>query len=88
MLGRELDKSEQVHHKDFDKRNFHWTNLLVCGEKDHGWVSARQAWYMAERDRKLKKEWDEFMDEQAKEQPVPDGALREAWEERMTEVPF
>ena len=62
LIGRELERSEEVHHKDGDRLNFNWDNLLVLGQKDHGWVSAKQAWYMKEHDIKLKNEWDEFMD--------------------------
>src|SRR6202521_711659 len=61
LIGRELERSEEVHHKDGDRRNFNWDNLLVLGQKDHGWVSAKQAWYMKELDIKLKTEWDIFM---------------------------
>jgi hypothetical protein len=47
MLGRKLHKSEQVHHLDNNKQNCWFTNLYVLGEKDHGWVSAKQAWFVA-----------------------------------------
>lgn len=95
ILGRELTKDEQVHHRDgckLDQR--HW-NLLIVGERDHGWVSAKQAYYMQNiKEIADKKEWDEFMDEQAalqaqqiavaKSRGVPwqavDGALEQAWE--------
>jgi len=62
LIGRELTKDEEVHHRDGDRRNFNWDNLLVLGSKDHGWVSAKQAWYMREKDLLLKVQWDEFMD--------------------------
>jgi hypothetical protein len=61
LIGRELERSEEVHHKDADRRNFNWDNLMVLGGKDHGWVSAKQAWYMREQDVLKKVEWDEFM---------------------------
>lgn len=97
MLGRELDKSEQVHHRDADKTNAHWRNLFVMGEKDHSWVSARQAWFMQNKDEKEKAEWDKFMDERAEEfyqevadaktDGVPwecmDGRLKREWERRQ-----
>lgn len=67
LIGRDLDKSEEVHHFDGDRRNFHWANLLVLGHIDHGWVSSRQAWYMREQDRKEKLAWDEFMGDKAGE---------------------
>lgn len=64
LLGRDLERSEEVHHKDKDRLNPGWKNLMVLGALDHGWVSAKQAWYMREHDIKLKVEWDEFMAEE------------------------
>lgn len=63
LIGRDLDKSEEVHHRDGNRLNCHWSNLMVMGGKDHGWVSAKQAWFMRERDRKEKLEWDAWMSE-------------------------
>jgi hypothetical protein len=94
LLGRELKKDEEVHHKDNDRRNFNWDNLLVLGQADHGWVSAKQAWYMKSEDILAKRHWDEFMDEEAerfqnevklaKADGVPynvvDGAMRSRFE--------
>jgi len=94
MLGRELMCDEEVHHKDNDRRNFNWDNLIVIGEKDHGWVSAKQAWYMRSEDILAKTQWDEFMEEEAKRfqhdvtlakengeaYTVVDGALRQRFE--------
>ena len=96
LLGRELERSEEVHHKDHDRRNFNWDNLMVLGAVDHGWVSAKQAWYMRELDVKLKQEWDEFMVaeekrfdgqiQEAKKNGKPweaeDGKIEERWENR------
>lgn len=65
LIGRELERSEEVHHKDGDRLNFNWDNLMVLGSKDHGWVSARQAWYMREQDLLKKVDWDEFMASEA-----------------------
>jgi hypothetical protein len=61
LIGRELERSEEVHHKDGDRRNFNWDNLIVLGSKDHGWVSSKQAWYMREQDVLQKVDWDDFM---------------------------
>ena len=63
MLGRELKKDEQVDHKDGNRLNFHFSNLRIVGEQDHGWISSKQAWFMKQKDGRLKKEWDEFMAE-------------------------
>lgn len=98
MIGRDLTKDEQVHHRDTDRLNFHWRNLFVMGERDHSWVSNKQAWFMQERDRREKVEWDKFMAEKAIEfdvevvearklgepwQPTRrDGELEKEWENR------
>lgn len=101
LLGRELERSEEVHHKDHDRRNFNWDNLMVLGAVDHGWVSAKQAWYMRELDVKLKQEWDEFMVaeekrfdgqiQEAKKNGKPweaeDGKIEERWESRRAFTP-
>lgn len=63
MLGRKLRPDEQVHHRDQDKLNCDWRNLEVLGRREHGAVSARQAWYFREHDIRAKKEWDEFFAE-------------------------
>lgn len=70
MLGRKLSRDEQVDHKDRNRLNCWFTNLIIRGESDHGWVSAKQAWYMKQKDGKLKAEWDEFMAAKDEEQQV------------------
>lgn len=96
LLGRELTKDEQVHHKDGDRRNFWFTNLFVLGEMDHGWVSSKQKWFMDNRDDRLLKEWNEFMAAEAERFTASalhdkhsgtvsmsvDGKLQERWENR------
>ena len=94
-LGRELKKDEQVHHRNGDKLDPRHGNLLIVGEKDHGWVSAKQAYFMMNvREVEDKREWEKFMDEQAAIQAqeilvsrstgnpvqIVDGKLEEAWE--------
>lgn len=93
MLGRELTKDEEVHHIDADRRNFWFANLMVLGSKDHGWVSAKQAWFMQNRDTKEKEYFDEFLAKEKKKQDdafalknaghlwyQQDGYLQSAWE--------
>jgi hypothetical protein len=101
LIGRELERSEEVHHKDSNRKNFNWDNLLVLGQKDHGWVSAKQAWYMKELDAKLKKEWDTFMKTEEKRidaevqackaegrvYRVEDGTMRERFEGGRLGIP-
>lgn len=70
MLGRRLSRDEQVDHRDGNRLNFSFDNLIVRGESDHGWVSAKQAWFMKNKDAKLKEEWDSFMAQQDEEQQV------------------
>lgn len=96
LVGRDLLPSEQVNHKDQDRLNFHFSNLFILGEKDHGWVSAKQAWFMKQPDIKAKSEWDTFMAEQESKQvreiavakaegrawECVDGKLEEQWENR------
>lgn len=98
LVGRELERDEEVHHKDGDRRNFNWNNLFIIGSQDHGWVSAKQAWYMRTRDERLKVEWDAYMAEQEQNQAKEiaaarsngepwhhvDGSLQREWEERQS----
>jgi hypothetical protein len=94
MLGRELRKDEQVHHRNTDKLDPRHGNLLILGENDHGWVSAKQAYFMEHvKEVADKKEWDAFMDERARDQAqqiavsrahgipieIGDNALELAW---------
>lgn len=97
LIGRALTRDEEVHHKDGDRRNFWFENLMVLGEKDHGWVSAKQAHFMRHRDAREKTEWDEFMAAEAirfqneallaKNSGQPwynenDGQMQQRWENR------
>ena len=49
-LGRPLKRDEEVHHHDGDKLNFSGKNLKVLGSAVHGWVSAKQAFWMKHLD--------------------------------------
>ena len=96
MIGRDLKKDEEVHHRDRDRRNCHFSNLTIWGEKDHGWISAKQAFYMRVKDEKEKKEWDAFMNEKediqrtsiltakglGKAWQYKDGQLQKEWDTR------
>jgi hypothetical protein len=100
MIGRDLTKDEEVHHCDTVRTNCHHSNLIVMGHKDHGWVSAKQAWFMRNKDAAEKVEWDRFMaDETAKFQADvrdaqgggvswqsrrQDGTLETEWNSRTT----
>lgn len=94
LLGRELKKDEQVHHRNNNKLDPRPDNLLILGQYDHGWVSAKQAYFMQHiKEVAEKNEWDEFMDEQARIQArqiaaakalgvpleIADNALALAW---------
>lgn len=59
-LKRKLRKDEDVHHKDRNKLNFKLRNLIVLGHAEHGWVSAKQHWYMKQQETRDRKEWDEY----------------------------
>lgn len=97
MLGRELKKDEQVHHRNSNKLDARFANLFVLGERDHSWVSAKQSWYMKHiKEPADKAEWENFMAASAADQAreiavakangVPwecvDGKLEERWENR------
>jgi hypothetical protein len=62
MLGRELRKDEEVHHRNRNKLDWTWANLEVMGSEQHGWVSALQAFWMKHQDVKSQKEWDAYFD--------------------------
>lgn len=78
LLGRKLKKDEQVHHRDGDKLNCRWDNIIIRGVSDHGWVSAKQAWFMKQQDGALKQEWDEFLAERDEQQQVAIAVVRGA----------
>jgi HNH endonuclease len=48
MLGRELEKWEQAHHKDEDKLNCDWRNIEILDARKHGAVSSRQYHFLKE----------------------------------------
>jgi hypothetical protein len=62
MLRRELLPSENIHHKDGDKKNPHWTNLIVVDVRVHGAVSKRQHWYLKQKFSAEEAAWRAFFD--------------------------
>jgi len=56
-LGRPLRKDEQVHHGRGGKLDFSHGNLTVVGTEEHGWLSARQAFWMKVLDVRQEKEF-------------------------------
>jgi hypothetical protein len=56
-LGRPLKDDEQVHHGRGGKKDFSHENLTVMGSSEHGWVSARQAFWMKFLDIKQEQEF-------------------------------
>lgn len=61
MLGRELRPDEDVEHRDADKLNPHWSNLVVLGKSEHGAVSNRQKWFLKNREESERKAWQEWI---------------------------
>lgn len=61
-LGRPLTKDEDVHHRG-DKLDFDPAKLYVLGHKEHGWVSARQHFWMKLLDIKSEAEFYNYLDE-------------------------
>jgi hypothetical protein len=74
-LGRPLRDDEDVHHKDGDKTNFKLRNLKVLGHREHGYVSAKQHWYVDTIILPVeKKAWDEYFDSQGESNDNSAGA--------------
>lgn len=59
MLGRKLEKHEDVHHKDGDKLNPEWTNIEVVDHTAHGYVSSAQAQFMKRQEEHERQQWEE-----------------------------
>lgn len=62
MLGRKLKADEHVHHKDGNKRNPHWSNLLVLKDEIHNAVSIRQYHYLKLKFAREEAAWRAFLD--------------------------
>lgn len=60
-LGRPLREDEEVHHGRGGKLDWSWGNLTVMGTSEHGWASARQAFWMRVLDVKAEKEFYEVI---------------------------
>lgn len=63
MLGRPLSRTEDIHHKDGNKWNNHPTNLEVIDHTAHGYVSARQAWWLKHKDQLELQMWTNYFEE-------------------------
>lgn len=48
-LGRPLRKDEDIHHRDGNKLNFAPSNLRLLDHTDHGYISAKQHWFVKNR---------------------------------------
>lgn len=53
-IGRKLKPDEDVHHKNGNKLDISPDNLQILGHRDHGAVSAKQAWFFRQNEIKLK----------------------------------
>lgn len=71
MLGRSLRKDEQVHHKDEDKLNCHWKNLIVLDKSTHGFLSSKQRWFVQKKIHDFERwQWEQALKEAAREAGV------------------
>lgn len=67
-LGRKLERDEEVHHRDGNKLDWSRENLKIMGQREHGWYTALQHWYMENIHGHLEKRaWDEYFDDGASE---------------------
>lgn len=79
MMGRELKRDEIVHHKDGDRCNPRWTNLLVINERVHNAVSARQYWYLKQKFAREQAAWLAYFE-------VTGETAEEAWMRQNNDV--
>ena len=52
MLGQKLTADMDVHHRNLNKLDPRPENLLILGSAEHGFVSARQHWFLKNKDMK------------------------------------
>src|SRR5690348_8175351 len=56
-LGRKLNKDEDVHHRNGNKLDFRRRNLQLLSHIEHGYISAKQHWFMDNVVGKREFEW-------------------------------
>jgi hypothetical protein len=69
MLGRPLRDGEEVHHKDEDKLNPHWTNLQVLDKVTHAGISNKKRWMLKDKDKRELEQIEEY--EKSRAEAVP-----------------
>ena len=52
-----------MNHWDGDKLNPEWTNLRVIGKDVHGAVSNRQKWFLQNREKHEREQWEQWINE-------------------------
>lgn len=64
-LGRKLKPDEDCHHLDSNTLNMGecGSNLVALGKADHGAVSNRQRWFLANRELHERKQWEQWINE-------------------------
>jgi hypothetical protein len=72
-LRRQLRKDEDIHHRDHNKLNFNLSNLELLDHTKHGWVSAKQHWFMKNRLASLEALWEQEYNDNAETSFNPEG---------------